>query len=121
MARENQGLQIGLISCVMLTIILAVTTYLFYRQYDEAATKAKSAAEESSKSLADARKNADEANELKRMIGVATSENIESLKVIFAEDKKKFGSLYPEQNRYYRPLLEKMSKTIKDRNTSWPS
>ena len=32
MARENQGLQIALIIFVMLTIILGVTTYLFFRQ-----------------------------------------------------------------------------------------
>ena len=31
MARENQGLQIALIVFVMLTIILGVTTYLFFR------------------------------------------------------------------------------------------
>ena len=34
MARENQGLQIALIVFVMLTIILGVTTYLFFRQYE---------------------------------------------------------------------------------------
>ncbi|MEZ6118232.1 MAG: hypothetical protein R3C28_16910 [Pirellulaceae bacterium] len=28
--RENQGLQIALIILVMLTVLLAVTTYLFY-------------------------------------------------------------------------------------------
>jgi len=41
MARENQGLQIALIIFVMLTIVLGVTTFLFYRQYDEADAKAK--------------------------------------------------------------------------------
>ena len=41
MARENQGLQIALIVFVMLTIVLGVTTFLFYRQYDEADAKAK--------------------------------------------------------------------------------
>ena len=40
MARENQGLQIALIIFVMLTIILGVTTFIFYRQYEEAAIKA---------------------------------------------------------------------------------
>ena len=32
-ARENQGLQIALIIFVMLTIILSVTTFLFYRNF----------------------------------------------------------------------------------------
>jgi len=35
MARENQGLQIFLISFIMLTIILGVTTFLFYKQAEE--------------------------------------------------------------------------------------
>ena len=43
MARENQGLQIGLIVFVMLTIILGVTTYLFFRQYEEADGRTKAA------------------------------------------------------------------------------
>ena len=121
MARENQGLQIGLIVFVMLTIILGVTTYLFYRQYDEVATKAKSAAKESNKMPADARKNADEANELKRMIGVATSRERRSMKDnLFTEDMKKFGSAYPEETRFYRPLLEKMAETIKAERRPWP-
>ena len=33
---ENQGLQIALIIFVMLTIILSVTTFLFFREYEEA-------------------------------------------------------------------------------------
>ena len=37
MARENQGLQIALIVFVMLTILLGVTTYLGFRQYNDAA------------------------------------------------------------------------------------
>ena len=40
MARENQGLQIALIIFVILTIILGVTTFLFFRQYEEATAKA---------------------------------------------------------------------------------
>ena len=29
---------------------------------------------------------------------------------------KNYGGAYPEEARFYRPLLEKMSKTIKERN-----
>ena len=48
MARENQGLQISLIVFVTLSLFLGVATYLLYRQYDEAAAKAKTNAEEAS-------------------------------------------------------------------------
>ena len=40
-ARENQGLQIALIIFVMLTIVLIVTTFLFFRNYQEAQEKNK--------------------------------------------------------------------------------
>jgi len=102
---------------VMLTIILAVTTYLFYRQYDEWFTTAKNETAKASKSAADARKNGDDANELKRMLGVAPTEGVDAIKdTLFKDDMKKYGYAYPEESRFYRPLLEKMSKTINQRN-----
>ena len=49
MARENQGLQIALIVFVMLTLILGVTTFVFYRQWDQEKGKAVAADQEKSK------------------------------------------------------------------------
>ena len=37
-SNENQGLQISLIVFVMLTIILSVTTFVFYRKFEQEAT-----------------------------------------------------------------------------------
>jgi len=117
MARENQGLQIGLIVFVMLTIALGVTTYLFYRNWDEAAIKAKAASDEAAKNSATAAKNAEDAAELKRMIGVAATENVATFRDgPFKEDMKNFGGAWPEAVRFYRPLLEKMAKTINEKN-----
>jgi preprotein translocase subunit YajC len=45
MARENQALQIALITFVILTLLLGVTTYLFFRQYDEQFKKTQAALE----------------------------------------------------------------------------
>jgi hypothetical protein len=117
MARENQGLQIGLIIFVMLTIILGVTTYLFFRQYEEATIKATNAAAELAKVTKAAAKNDEDANELKRLIGVAKTEKVDSLTTTtFSADMKKYGASYPEVDRFYRPLLEKMQKTIDEKN-----
>ena len=41
-ARENQGLQIALIIFVILTIMLIVTTYMFFSSYSSERDKAKS-------------------------------------------------------------------------------
>ncbi len=109
MARENQGLQISLIVFVMLTIILGVTTYLFFRQWDEADTRAKANLanqQKSAKEAADYLRNLDE---LKRMVGMAKQDVPET---VFAEDMKKYAGGYPEVSRFYRPLVEKMQETI---------
>ncbi len=119
MARENQGLQIALIVFVMLTIILGVTTYLFYRQYEEADIKAKNNLAERDKKAQLAIKNEDDANELKRLIGVAKTEKVDPIRdTIFKEDMNKYGGSYPEEVRFYRPLLEKMSKTVDEKNAA---
>ena len=116
MARENQGLQIALIIFVTLTVALGALTYWVYRLYDEQANKAKSALDDAANSSDLANKNANDANELKKWIGVAATENVEAIEKTFKDDMKKYGAGYPEGDRYYHPLLEKMSKTIKERN-----
>lgn len=117
MARENQGLQIALIIFVMLTIILGVTTYLFFRQYEEASIKEKNNLDESNAKARLAIKNEDDANELKRLIGVAKTDKVEAITTtIFNDDMKKYGGAYPEEIRFYRPLIEKMANTINEKN-----
>lgn len=116
MARENQGLQIALIIFVMLTIILAVTTYLFYRQYDEASLKAKSNLEDASQKAQLAAKNESDLNELKRMLGVK-NDAVDAITTAFNKDMATYGGAYPEESRFYRPLIEKLAKTIEQKNT----
>jgi len=116
MARENQGLQIALIVFVMLTIILGVTTYLFFRQYEEADIRAKSNAAEATKKAQLAEKSETDANELKRLIGAAKTEDVEAITTLFNGDMNRYGGSYSEESRFYRPLLEKMLKTIEEKN-----
>jgi hypothetical protein len=115
MARENQGLQIALIVFVMLTIILGVTTYLFFRKYSEVEIRANSNYAEREKSDKLAKEKENEAGQLKGMIGVAAAEQADA---VFADDMKKHAGGYPEEARAYHPLLEKMAGTIKDQAQS---
>ena len=109
MARENQGLQIALIVFVMLTIVLGVTSYLFYRQYDEADGKAKANLAKANEATRRADKNEEDINTLKKLVGVATTDKVDTIATtIFSEDMQKYGGSYPEEARFYRPLLEKM-------------
>jgi hypothetical protein len=117
MARENQGLQIALIVFVMLAIILGVTTYLCFRKWDDA-DKAKEVANAAAgKKEADARNATEAAEALKTMIGVAKTEDILTIKDTFKKDMDRYGVAYPEQDRLYRSLLEKMYNTINQKST----
>jgi hypothetical protein len=118
MARENQGLQIALIVFVMLTIILGVTTYLFFRQYEEASIKANKNATDLDKATKLAAKNEEDVNTLKKLIGVAATEKVDAINTTtFNDDMKKYAGGYPEESRFYRPLLGKMANTIGERNS----
>jgi len=117
MARENQGLQIALIICVMLLIILSVSTYLCYRAYDDAFKGRETALAAGSKAEGVAKTNSDHVDELKRVIGAAKTEPIDVITSTFNDDMKKYGAAYPEDSQFYRRLLEKMKRTIDEKNS----
>ena len=117
MARENQGLQIALIIFVTFTVALGALTYWVYRLYDEQASKAKTAQDEARTKSDLANKSAADATLLKKWIGIAPTENIEAIDKNFKEDMKKYGAGSAEGDADYRRLLEKLSKTLKERNT----
>lgn len=113
-ARENQGLQIALIIFVVLTIALAVSTFMFFSKFDEERNK-----------IAEYEKKANEANrlandyqtelkEVKAILGVAPGDKLEAVK----ETKKKdFDALAPgmgEDKQNYRALATQIYKTLKE-------
>ena len=118
MARENQGLQIALIIFVMLTIILGVTTYLFFRQSEEAFKKAKDNQDEAAKKTQLCDKANEDADELKRLIGAAKTDKVEAVKTQFDEDMKKYGGTYPDEVRFYRPLLAKLNDIVNEKSAN---
>jgi len=118
MARENQGLQIALIVFVVFAIILGVTTYIGFKNADEAQrgkAAADTAMQKSEKDLGDSKTNIEE---LKRIIGVAKTESVASVQETFKKDMavEKYGAGFPDEVRFYHPILEKMQKTIGDLN-----
>lgn len=117
MARENQGLQIALIVFVMLTIILGVTTFLFFRQYEEATNRATASDAKATENMNGMRKSQEEANELKTMLGGAPTDTLTTLQETFATDMRTYAGTLPEENRSYRAVLEYMFKVLKDRET----
>ncbi len=116
MTRENQGLQIALIVFVMLTIILGVTTFIFFRQYEETDTKAQAAQADANKHRMAASTIQEENNELKRLIGVAATKKLDEVTAQFNKDMQHYGGNFPEESRFYSPMLGYLFKTIEDKN-----
>ncbi len=115
MARENQGLQIALITFVMLTLVLSVTTFIFFKQSEEADTKAK-AGQKDVAELRMANNNIqEENNEFKRLMGFPATQRLEEITQKFNEDMAAYAGTYPEEARFYSPVLSYLYKTIDDK------
>ncbi|HEY4312552.1 MAG TPA: hypothetical protein VGN12_24095 [Pirellulales bacterium] len=122
MARaENQGLQIALIVFVMLTIILAVVTFMYVRSFQEAraeATKLKDTARDDTARAQDMQK---EITLLKEMLGVdpktivgateADEKAALTVKKTFEADMAQFAATLPPEKQHYRDALESIWQT----------
>jgi len=117
MARENQGLQIAVIVFVMLTIILGVTTFIFYRQYEEAAMKADKAQQDASSEMTKSRTIQEENNDLKALMGFAATMNLEEIKAQHTEDMNTYASTFPEETQFYHPILEQLAQAKEDKDS----
>lgn len=107
-ARENQGLQIALIIFVMLTIVLIVTTYLFFRNYSDEREKSK-ALETANKQKDDAARSALAETELvKTVIGAAQTEKQDDVKKAADDMINLHGEGLAESKRNYRALVDHM-------------
>jgi hypothetical protein len=118
MARENQGLQIALIIFVMLTIILGVTTFLYVRQYKQAADAAAKYEDEAKTQNDAATKIQGEYNNLKLKVGGAATDTAEAIDELFREDMKQHVPSLPENQWSYREALRVLSTTIQAKNES---
>ena len=75
---ENQGLQFALIVLFILTVVLSLTTFIFFKDYQEADGKSKKDAQkaaEAEKHLVDAQT---ELNKLKEFIGIKPEATLEA-------------------------------------------
>lgn len=116
MASPNQGLQIALIAAVMLALILGVTTFLFYKQYDDQRAQAETAKNE--KAAADqARADAEKANrELKRLLGVAETDDIAAISTVANDDFNRYGGASYKDEKNYRKMLAYLNSVVHERD-----
>ncbi len=112
--RENQGLQIALILFVIITIMLAVTTFYFFNQAQDSVAKADEA--KNAAIAADKRntENTKEVHALKDMMGYEIEGEISEIKENFENDMIMYGSELPEGEKNYRGLPRALVTEITD-------
>ena len=111
-----QSLSIALIVFVMLTFVLAVTTYLFFSQQLQAQKDAEAARAEATKSKAEFNAAVDERKKLQEIIGIAEEKNTAEVETDTAET---FAAKYPDfkdEPKTYKKLSEWLQKAIADKD-----
>ena len=120
-ARENQGLQIALIVFVTLTVLLSVTTFFFFRNYQNEQQKWKTAEESASKAMGDKTKAEGDRDALLEHIGLAKSDKIESANDTWDKDMKNYERLLPaklaDDQKTYKKLVEGLAGVVLDTRT----
>ncbi|HEY2839381.1 MAG TPA: hypothetical protein VGJ26_09540, partial [Pirellulales bacterium] len=113
MARaENQGLQIALILFVMLTIVLGVMTFLYFRSYDEERTKNGALVAEAEKQGKLAASTLKEIDVLKGLIGFPLETTTEQIKTAADEDMKLYAAAMPAVEQHYHQALLSIAGTL---------
>jgi len=113
---DNQGLQIALIVFVILTLILSVTTFLFYQQWSESADMASKERTEKGTKDSALREATQENTRLKEMIGLAPTAALAESEETFKKDMESYGTSLPAEKLHYRDVLTAVAESL--RNTS---
>lgn len=118
MARENQGLHIALIVFVALTLILGVTTFMFFRKFEEASLKAKSNLEQANTERLKAETTEKDNAELKRLIGAAATDKMDAIHEEVNKEMETYAANFQEDSRNYRKVLKYLFETIRKKDST---
>ena len=114
--RESQGLQIALIIFVMITLVLCVTTFVYFRKSEEKIQEARKLSEDYKRSERGQREVLEEYNHLKELVGHAPEAKLADIDEAYHKDMTMFAESWPEEKRTYRELPAYLMKEIRDRN-----
>lgn len=118
MARENQGLQIALIIFVILSLLLGVTTYLFFRQYTEAAQQAQQSIEREQQTSQSLNALQRDFNTLKELAGFDPTTEITAISEDAQRDLEIYGADLEAENRSYRTVVTHLWQTLQEKNAT---
>jgi hypothetical protein len=117
-ARENQGLQIALIIFVMLTIVLIVTTYWFFRSYSDQRDLANHLSQDNNSKDAEMRKAISEAADYKLLITPAQDESLDAVKEAAGKELQAHGEGLPDSEKNYRGLVARLVTNLRKAETT---
>lgn len=109
---ENQGLQIALIIFVMLTILLSVTTFMFFRSYTEASERSRTDSKTAAEKEAAFRTAVADIQSLNAIIGVAGDAKLSEVQETKTKDMQNFASTAPEETQRYHQAMEFLASTL---------
>ncbi len=118
MARENQGLHIALIIFVALTLVLGVTTFMFFRKFEEATLKAKANLDQANADRLKAESAEKDNTELKRLIGCGQTDKMDAIHEEFNKQMETYAANFEENARDYRKVLEYLFGVIRKKDTT---
>jgi hypothetical protein len=115
-ARENQGLQIALIVCAMLTVALAVTSFVFYNSTKEETIRAASAVKDAMASKETLTKAVEETNQLKQLMGYAATIDVPTAVANFKKDVEQYAASMRESEQNYRNIVAQLSTELQKKS-----
>jgi hypothetical protein len=105
-SRDNQGLQIAVMSFALGFVLMAVTTYVGFKQYADQRKENETLQQTNSRLDRANREYQDEANHYKELMGFAAADERQPIDEAFKQDVQKYAANFPEDKQYYRPVLE---------------
>ncbi|HEY2826768.1 MAG TPA: hypothetical protein VGJ04_04150 [Pirellulales bacterium] len=119
-ARENQGLQIGLIIFVTLTVLLSLTTFVFFRNYQNEQQRSKGALESEGKARQALTDMNAERDQMMQYIGFQPTEKKEVVDDAWKKDMAAFQALrtgtLPDDQKTYRKMMDGLQGIIRSQH-----
>jgi cell division protein FtsB len=105
-ARQDQGLVFTLITFVILFIIAFVVAYIGWKSYSDATQQIASLQEQNRNSQQAVATATDEANQMRKMVGVGENDAIAEVQKFYEADMTKYGASFDKTRQSYRDVLE---------------
>ncbi len=112
-SRENQGLQIALMVFALLVVLFAITTYVYFKSYDDASKQVASLKSDNQNSQRLAQQTQEEMNTLKELMGFSADDNLATIQEGHKRDMEAYAAAYPEDEQKYRKLVENQASEIR--------